>query len=116
MSETPHRTPADVLPPAASQLLGVSWVLLFAGRWIIVPLMLAAGIVSPSLVADVDDRILVRCYLALLAVSITVLILRAMRGARVQSAPTSPEPTDYAAAPPNREPSDAAGREPNTGD
>ena len=116
MSEVPDRTPSDVLPPSANQFLGLSWVLLFAGRWIIVPLMLAVGMVSPSLVTELDDRVLVRCYLALLAVTITVMILRTMRGARVQSAPSSAEPTDYVAAPPNRGPSDAADREPNTGD
>ena len=38
------------------------------------------------MVSDLDDHILIRCYLALLAVTIIVLILRAMRGKRVQAA------------------------------
>ena len=85
MTEEPAPQPDEVLPPAVNTLLGVSWILLFAGRWILVQLLLAAGVLSPNAVADLDDRVLVRCYLALLAITIVVVVLRIMRAARARS-------------------------------
>ncbi len=81
MTDDSDRSVRDVLPPIVNQLLGASWVLLFAGRWTIVELLLAAHVLTPSMVSDLDDQILIRCYLVLLAVTITVVILRAMRSA-----------------------------------
>jgi hypothetical protein len=99
MSDEPDRSPADVLPPTANLLLGLCWVVLFAGRWILPPFLFAAGVLTPSTLSEIDYHILVRCYLALLAVTITVLILRAMRGGQAKPALVSPERNDEAAAP-----------------
>ena len=85
MTEEPAPQPDEVLPPAVNTLLGLSWILLFAGRWILAQLLLAAGVLTPNTVADLDDRVLVRCYLALLAITIVVVVLRVMRAARARS-------------------------------
>jgi hypothetical protein len=118
MSDEPDMTPADVLPPTVNLLLGLSWVLLFAGRWILPPFLLAAGVLSPTMVAELDDRILVRCYLLLLAVTIMVLVLRAMRGAKSKAALVSPVQIDEAVAPMHSQSalSHAADRGPDTRD
>ena len=42
MHEESGASSGDVLPPVANQLLGLAWILLFAGRWIVVQLLLAA--------------------------------------------------------------------------
>lgn len=84
----------DVLPPALNRLLGLSWVILFGGRWICVPFLLAAGALSPSAVADLDDRFLLYCYILLLTASILVLVLRAMRSAKALRNVTAAEPED----------------------
>jgi hypothetical protein len=97
MSKEPDNT-ADVLPPAAGRLLGISWVLLFAGRWVVVSLLLAAGVLTPAMVTDLDDGILVRCYLVLLAVTVAVLVLRAMRSAKARNVASSPQQSDRATA------------------
>jgi hypothetical protein len=94
MSDEPDRSPADVLPPTANLLLGLCWVVLFAGRWILPPFLFSAGVLTPSTLSEIDDHILVRCYLALLAVTITVLILRAMRGGKAKPALVSLERND----------------------
>ena len=75
----------EVLPPIASAALGIAWIALFGYRWIAAPFLLAAGILSPSVVADLDDRVLFRVYLVLLAITVVVIVLRAMRGSSRQS-------------------------------
>ncbi|HZO87885.1 MAG TPA: hypothetical protein VFB38_06055 [Chthonomonadaceae bacterium] len=73
----------DVLPPLASQILALLWILLFAGRWVLLPALISAGVLSASQVAQwnhsVDDGLLVQVYLALLVVTVLVLTLRVVR-------------------------------------
>jgi len=77
---------ADVLPPNANTLLGICWVTLFAGRWLLAPMLIAAGLLSATQIADLDDGILVRIYTLLLAATILVVALRAVR--RAQTPPS----------------------------
>lgn len=78
-----RRKSQDVVPPIVSRALGISWIALFAGRWIVVQLLLAYGVFSASIVADLDDRVLQRVYLVLLAFTIMVVALRAVRASRL---------------------------------
>ncbi len=80
---------ADVLPPNANTLLGLCWVLLFAGRWLLAPVLIATGLLSATQIADLDDGILVRIYTLLLAATILVVALRAVR--RAQTPPHAPD-------------------------
>jgi hypothetical protein len=98
MSIEPGNPSADVLPPVVNDLLGLAWIALFAGRWILVQLLLAAGVLTPSNVSDLDNRFLVYCYLALLTVTIAVAVLRAMRHAR-PAAPQGPTSENDEAVP-----------------
>ena len=74
------KTP-DVLPPAGNALMALLWILLFGGRWIGVPLLQAAGLVNAEQIALLDELVLGRVYLLLLAVTLIVLALRAVRRA-----------------------------------
>ena len=87
MADDPGAQTNDVLPPVVNQLLGLAWIALFAGRWIVVQLLLAGQVLSPNMVADLDDRVLVRIYLVLLAVTVLVSVLRSMRNGKAGSAP-----------------------------
>src|ERR1043165_5544714 len=98
MADAPDRPHEEVVPSLANGLLALCWIVLFAGRWIVVQLLLAAGLLSPTLVADLDDGVLMRCYLALLAVTIMVLVLAAMRAARSGYASPVPQGADQGAA------------------
>ena len=96
MCEEPDRESNDVLPPGINQALGLAWVLLFAGRWIGGPLLLGARVLTPSMISDLDDRVLVRCYLALLAATILVVVLRTMRRGKAQSTRRAAQQLDSA--------------------
>ena len=106
----------DVVPPLVGRLLGLSWIVLFAGRWTVLQLLLAAGVISPSALADLDDRVLVRCYLVLLAITITVVALRAVRSAQARREPNSVSPGQGAACVNDADHSGAVGRRPEAGD
>ena len=95
MADEPGAKTHDVLPPVVNQLLGLAWIALFAGRWIVVQLLLAGNVLAPSMVADLDDRVLMRIYLILLAVTVLVSVLRAMRN------DTSGSASDRGASPVN---------------
>ena len=84
MSGDPVAPEKDVLPPALNQLLGAAWIALFSGRWICVPLLLAARLIPASLVADLDDKVLFRLYLIMVAATILVVVLRLMRRTKGQ--------------------------------
>jgi hypothetical protein len=86
----PENDAPDVLPETATRLLAVGWILLFGGRWIGVTLLLAAGLLSADQAADLDRGLLLWCYLVLLVITLIVVILRALRGARpaVSSGPS----------------------------
>ncbi len=67
------------LPPLVSRMLILGWILLFAGRWLIVQGMVAAGLLAPELVEKLDTLVLGRCYLALLSVTLVTLVVRIVR-------------------------------------
>ncbi|HLJ54810.1 MAG TPA: hypothetical protein VKT77_07190 [Chthonomonadaceae bacterium] len=91
---------ADVLPPAVNGSLAAAWILLFGFRWIATPFLLAAGILSPSGVADLDDRVLIRIYLVLLAITVVVTVLRVLRGSsRMTGAASGSRPEQSAGQP-----------------
>lgn len=69
----------DVLPAPVNTLLAALWVVLFGGRWLVVPLVQAAGLLSPEQTADWDEGILTKVYLILLSITCVVLALRAVR-------------------------------------
>lgn len=77
----------DVLPPVANQIMAALWLLLFGGRGLVVPALMAAGIVSAPQVARWDGGLLLQVYLLLLVVTLLVVALRAVR--RAQAAPAS---------------------------
>ena len=108
----------DILPLAALDLLAAAWVVLFMGRWVVVQLLLAASLLTPSMVSDLDDRLLFRCYLVLLAVTIVVLALRAVRGAtaRSQAAVRNSTACPGGKAHAGADAVEPADRGPNTGD
>jgi ABC-type transport system involved in cytochrome bd biosynthesis fused ATPase/permease subunit len=70
----------DVLPPLVSDILALSWLLLFTIRWVVVQLLLLGGVISAQAVYDLDRLVLVRCYLVLLTITIVVCALRVTRG------------------------------------
>ncbi len=78
----PANAAPDVLPPPVNRILALLWILLLGGRWIVVTWLLAAGALKRDEVAAWDDGILLRCYLTLLAVTLVVVALRAVRASR----------------------------------
>ena len=119
MNEDSGEASDGVLPPEVDQLLGLAWILLFAGRWIAVQFLLAARILSSTAAADLDDRVLTRLYLVLLAVTVIVVALRAMRGVkRKLASKRDPTPVGGAATPDSASSVslNAADRRPDTGD
>ena len=72
----------DVLPAWANQGMAVLWILLFGGRWIAVPFLNVAGVVSPKQVELLDVLVLEKCYLILFALTMVVLALRLVRAPR----------------------------------
>lgn len=69
----------DVLPAWANTVMASGWILLFGGRWLLVPLVQAAGLVSPDQVAEWDANLLTKVYLILLSITCIVLALRVVR-------------------------------------
>ncbi len=69
----------DVLPAPVNTVLAAMWVVLFGGRWLAVPLVQAAGLLSPEQTAEWDEGILTKVYLILLSITCVVLALRAIR-------------------------------------
>lgn len=67
------------LPPLVSRILIAGWMLLFAGRWLIVQGMTAAGLLGPDQVDSLDNA-LGRCYLLLLSVTLVTLVVRIVQG------------------------------------
>jgi len=76
------------LPPIVSRILIAGWVLLFAGRWLVVQSMDAAGLLAPGLVESIDNG-LGRCYLLLLSVTLVTLVVRIVRGRSSQPDPVN---------------------------
>ena len=77
----------DVLPDPVNCLLASAWILLCGGRWILVNFFLAFGVLNVSQVAVLDNPILLRCYLALLCITILVAVLRVVRAVAWRSKP-----------------------------
>jgi hypothetical protein len=81
-SEENNSEGPDVLPAPLNALFASLWVLLFGGRWLLVPLLQAAGVVSMEQVAAWDEGLLYKTYLILLFLTCIVLALRAARAAQ----------------------------------
>lgn len=86
------------LPPLVSRILIVGWILLFAGRWIVVQGMDAAGLLLPQRIAatgvllpsqaeSLDDAVLGPCYLLLLSITLVTFALRMVRGLHSEKDP-----------------------------
>jgi hypothetical protein len=84
------------LPPLVSRILIAGWILLFAGRWLVVQGMTAAGLIAPELVDRLDENVLGRCYLLLLSVTLVTLIVRIVLGRNSRPYPAGSQ-TDYIA-------------------
>lgn len=97
MPETDDDTP-DVTPPVVRELLILGWLLLFGGRWLLFPVLQLLGVLAPDQVAVLDETILLRCYLVLLAFTILIAVLRVVRAAQSGS-PRSHPPLPNPAAP-----------------
>ena len=80
-ADAPTEAP-DVLPEWANVVLASLWVILFAGRWLLVPVVQMAGVLPPDTLAAWDDGIGHKTYLILLVITLVVLGLRAARGAQ----------------------------------
>lgn len=81
-SEEAGRDERDVLAAPLNALFALMWVLLFSGRWLFVPLLQAAGVLSVEQVAAWDEGLLYKTYLTLLFLTCIVLALRAARTAQ----------------------------------
>ncbi len=82
----------DVLPPRLNLVLALLWLLLFGGRWLLVPLLLYAGLVSAPDVARWDGGVLLQLYLVLLVITVLIMALRAVRGVQSARPPSVPAP------------------------
>ncbi len=56
--------------------LMLAWVVLPAGRWLIMPIFQAAGVVSPQMLAALDTGIFLKIYLLLSAAILVACALR----------------------------------------
>ena len=86
----PDDNAPDVLPPLIRDLLILAWLLLFGGRWLLFPVLQALGALKPEQVATWDEAILLKLYLVLLAATILVVVLRAVRAAQRPAVPDAP--------------------------
>ncbi len=78
----PENDTSDVLPAWANQILILLWLLLFGGRWLLPPALQMAGLLSPRQLAALDETVLLKLYLLLLAATCVVVALRAVRVAQ----------------------------------
>jgi len=78
-------TEPDVIPMGSRVVLATLWILLFGGRWLLVPLLQWAGVLSRDLVIMLDDGPLQKFYLILLSITLVVLALRAVRDLETRS-------------------------------
>ena len=69
----------DVWPARALDALALSWMLLFGGRGIAAPLLLASRLISSQAVEDFDALLGTRLYLILFSLTILVVALRVVR-------------------------------------
>ena len=70
----------EFLPPFVSRALIAGWILLFAGRWLVVQGLAAAGLFGQDQVDRLDESVLGRCYLLLLSVTLVTFAVRIVRG------------------------------------
>ena len=82
MPELDNDDAPDVTPPLVRDLLILAWLLLFGGRWLVFPVLQLLGVLTPEQVAAWDEVILLKLYLVLLAATILIVVLRAVRGAQ----------------------------------
>lgn len=88
----PAESPA-LLPPIARQLLVLAWLLLFGGRWLIVPLLQANGLLAPQTLAALDDGLLIKLYLVLFVICCTLAVWQWVRDLEHGAPPTKEEET-----------------------
>jgi hypothetical protein len=74
----PRPEPSDALPEWAITLLMALWLLLFGGRWVVVNLLILAGLLTMPQLTELD-RFLTLAYLALFVLTVVTLALRGMR-------------------------------------
>ena len=75
-------TEKNVLPEPLNIFMACAWVVLFGGRWLLIPFVQMTGLLSPERVAAWDDGPLQKTYLILLSITCVVLALRAVRRAQ----------------------------------
>jgi hypothetical protein len=82
MLETEHETSedtTDVVPSTVVAAVGVLWLLLLGGRWVITPILL---FLDPSIsrsFAEQDRGTLLRLFLALVSMMLLIVALRFVR-------------------------------------
>src|SRR5690348_11953670 len=89
MSEFAENTP-DTQPQKGDMILAALWLLLFGGRWLLMPVLQVAGMVTPQQVTALDNGLLLELYLVLLAITCVMVALRAVRRTQHGSAEDSP--------------------------
>ena len=82
MLETEQQTSedaADVVPPAVITAVGVLWLLLLGGRWILTPILLFLDPSVSRSVAEQDRGTLLPLFLALFSMMLLIVALRFVR-------------------------------------
>ena len=90
MSSIEQQAPKDVAPEWVLQLLGLAWLLLLGGRWILSPILVFMDPAANAYVSDLDHSVLLRLYLALLSITLLIPALRYVRMVETRSKPASP--------------------------
>jgi hypothetical protein len=75
----PENETPDVWPAWANQILILLWLLLFGGRWLFAPVLQLSGTLDAAQLAALDEGVLLKLYLILLAITFVVIALRAVR-------------------------------------
>ena len=88
----PENEISDVVPPTVRQIIAWLWIALFGGRWIVISLLQWNGILTPEQTAALDENVLSRLYVVLLALTLLILALRLLRSRSIENA-ASDSPT-----------------------
>lgn len=74
-----NEQPTDVVPVWCMQILMLAWLVLLGGRWISTPFIMFGDPSVADTISSLDRGPLLRCYLVLLLLTLTVLALRFAR-------------------------------------
>ncbi|CCW34617.1 hypothetical protein CWRG_00355 [Chthonomonas calidirosea] len=85
--------PSALLPPIGRQLLILAWLLLFGGRWLIAPLLQINGLLTPQALAALDEGPLMKLYLVLFVICVTLAVWQWVRDLQPPTQPTREEET-----------------------